>query len=85
MKIYRKDRNKYCEYCGTNVSTPYKGVHDEIEFINGVPDQCRNNGKLNGDIAYPNLVKLRDQLKENTQLWSTNSILSNHPIGEKII
>lgn len=36
-----------CEFCGTDVSTPFKGVHDETEIILGIPVKCRNNGKLN--------------------------------------
>lgn len=43
---------KRCEYCGKDVETPYKGVHDEVELILGIPQPCRNNGKLNGHIAH---------------------------------
>jgi hypothetical protein len=46
-----------CEFCGQDVSTPYKGVHQEMEMINGFVSDCRNNGRLNSDIAYPELAK----------------------------
>lgn len=48
----RKIKIHRCEFCGKDVSTPYKGVHDEIEIFNGFPVKCRNNGRLNGHIAY---------------------------------
>lgn len=60
----QKEKIVKCEFCGTDVSTPYKGIHDEIEIINGFPSPCRNNGRLNGDIAFPALAKLHDQPKE---------------------
>lgn len=50
-----KRKIKRCPYCNSDVSTPYKGVHDEIEIINGIPVKCRNNGTLNAHIAYPNI------------------------------
>lgn len=46
-----------CEFCGQDVSTPYKGVHQEMEEINGFLADCRNNGRMNSDIAYPELAK----------------------------
>lgn len=46
-----------CEFCGKDVSTPYKGIHDETELISGIPVKCRNNGRMNGDIAFPVLAK----------------------------
>ena len=67
-----------CEFCGTDVSTPYKGVHDETEIVNGLPVKCRNNGRLNCDIAWPHLTTYGTQPKENfkwfvehpeTRLW----------------
>lgn len=36
-----------CEFCKASVSGPYKGIHKETELINGIPTQCRNNGKAN--------------------------------------
>lgn len=56
-----KRKIKRCQYCGTDVSTPYKGVHDEAELINGIPINCRNNGRMNADIAFPELAKLHEQ------------------------
>lgn len=46
-----------CEFCNTNVSTPYKGIHDKTELISGLLVKCRNNGRMNADIAYPELAK----------------------------
>lgn len=43
----RKKKIVRCEFCNADVSTPYKGVHDETELISGIPVRCRNNGKLN--------------------------------------
>ena len=36
-----------CEFCKADISTPYKGVHDEAEMILGIPVPCRNNGRMN--------------------------------------
>jgi hypothetical protein len=47
------DETVRCEYCGSDVSTKYKAVHDEVEMINGIPSPCRNNGKRNVDIWNP--------------------------------
>lgn len=41
-----------CEFCNADVSTPYKGVHNEMEFINGFPSPCRNNGRMNMHIEH---------------------------------
>lgn len=46
-----------CGFCNTDVSTPYKGIHNETEIISGLPVKCRNNGRMNADIAYPELAK----------------------------
>ena len=43
----RKRTIHRCPFCNTDVSTPYKGIHKETELINGIPTQCRNNGKAN--------------------------------------
>jgi len=44
-----------CEFCKADVSTPYKGIHDETELISGIPVKCRNNGRANINIwmGYP--------------------------------
>lgn len=69
-----------CEYCGANVSGPYKGIHDETEMINGIPVKCRNNGRLNIFIAYPESAKQNECAKDGffwlvehneTNLWWT--------------
>lgn len=80
-----------CEFCGTDVSTPYKGIHDETELISGIPVKCRNNGRLNADIAFPDLIsKLNiDKPKENikwfvedpeTHLWWSGYKWTNDPL-----
>lgn len=43
----RRKKIHRCEFCNADVSTPYKGIHKETEVINGIPTQCRNNGKAN--------------------------------------
>lgn len=58
-----------CEFCKSDVSTPYKGVHFETEEINGMPHQCRNNGKLNCDIAWPSLVSMRKDNQKEGYVW----------------
>lgn len=45
LKKFRKIHK--CEFCGIDISTPYKGIHDSTELINGIPVRCRNNGRLN--------------------------------------
>jgi len=78
-----------CEFCGTDVSTPYKGIHDENEIISGIPGKCRNNGRMNADIAFPELSKLHEQPKENikwfvehqeTHLWWSGYKWTNDPL-----
>ncbi len=79
----------HCGFCGKDVSTPYKGVHDETELINGMPTSCRNNGRLNADIAFPKLNALtKEKPKENikwfvehpeTRLWWSGYKWTNDP------
>lgn len=62
----RKRKIIKCEFCKADVSTPYKGIHEETELINGIPTQCRNNGRLNAHIAYKSFrVMGENQPKEN--------------------
>lgn len=80
-----------CEFCGIDVSTPYKGVHNETEIISGLPVKCRNNGRMNADIAYPELMSKLigvDLPKENikwfvehpeTHLWWSGYKWTNDP------
>lgn len=84
----RRDKPKTCEFCRADVSTPYKGVHDETEIINGFPVACRNNGRMNADIAFPELAKLHKQPVEGikwfvehkeTHLWWTGYEWTNDP------
>lgn len=78
-----------CEFCHKDVSTPYKGIHDEAEIINGIPTNCRNNGRMNADIAYPHLAEMHEQPKENikwfvehpeTRLWWNGYKWTNDPL-----
>lgn len=99
MKWIDPSRNKIkiirCEFCGTDVSTPYKGIHDETELISGMPVKCRNNGRMNADIAYPKLAKASLEFnnipspKENikwfvedpeTHLWWSGYKWTNDPL-----
>lgn len=76
MALYRRQKpDAVCPYCKANVQKPYKGIHKETELINGIPTQCRNNGKANIHI-YSGYLK--DKPKENifwfvedpdTRLW----------------
>lgn len=60
----RKKKIVRCEFCKADVSTPYKGIHKETEIINGIPTQCRNNGKANIHIWHG--YQFGDSPKENT-------------------
>lgn len=63
--IYRKPKpDAKCPYCGSNVQKPYKGIHKETELINGIPTQCRNNGKANVHIWMG--YRFQEPPKENT-------------------
>jgi hypothetical protein len=83
----RKERViKRCEFCGSDISTPYKGVHDETEIINGMPSKCRNNGRMNMHIQFGYMSD--DKPKENikyfvehpdTNLWWTGYQWTNDP------
>jgi len=84
----KKREVKHCEFCNADVSTPYKGVHDETEIISGIPVKCRNNGRMNADIAFPELAKLHEQPKDNikwfvehpeTHLWWSGYKWTNDP------
>lgn len=77
-----------CEFCKANVSEPYKGVHDETELILGIPVKCRNNGRMNADIAWPELAKMHKQPVDGikwfvehkeTRLWWTGYQWTNNP------
>lgn len=81
-----KRKIKRCEFCDSDVSTPYKGIHQETELINGIPTACRNNGRLNADIAYPHLDKdpKNPSIKyfvehPETNLWWTGYKWTNDP------
>ena len=72
----RKRTIHRCPFCNTDVSTPYKGIHKETELINGIPTQCRNNGKANihiwqgylqGHMPIPNTWWFVEHLQ--TRLW----------------
>ena len=84
----REKQYEFCEFCGSNVSTPYKGVHDEAEIISGIPVKCRNNGRMNADIAWPQLAKMHARPKNGfkwfvehsvTRLWWTGYQWTNDP------
>jgi hypothetical protein len=60
---------RVCKFCGKDVSTPFKGVHDETEIFNGLPIPCRNNGRMNADIAFPEFAKLHKQPVEGTKYF----------------
>lgn len=92
MKWIRPNKQQkivYCEFCGANVSTPYKGVHDFISIKSGFPESCPNNGRMNGDIAFPEIAKIsKIQPKggvkwfvehPETHLWWTGFEWSNDP------
>lgn len=79
---------KRCEFCHTDVSTPYKGIHNETELINGIPVACRNNGKLNVHIAYgyfEGTEKPKEGIKwfvehPETHLWWSGYKWTNNPL-----
>lgn len=60
-----ENKIKRCEFCNADVSTPYKGVHEETELILGIPVACRNNGRMNVDIAFPGIARSGPQPVEN--------------------
>ena len=83
-----KRKIRRCEFCGTDVSTPYKGIHDETEIINGIPVKCRNNGRMNADIAFPHLAIIHEQSQAGikwfvehpeTHLWWSGYKWTNDP------
>lgn len=76
-----------CEFCGTNVSTTYKGVHNETELINGIPVACRNNGRMNIHIWMGNIVgpEPKEGFKwfvehPKTRLWWSGYRWTNDPL-----
>lgn len=82
-----REKSKRCEFCGSDVSTPYKGIHDETEIINGIPVKCRNNGKLNAHIAYGYIGESKpvDNIKyfvehPDTHLWWSGYKWTNDPL-----
>src|SRR5688572_17462916 len=76
------------EFCGTDVSTPYKGINDETELISGIPVKCRNNGKLNLHIWMKNTGGWGDPKEgfkwfvedPETHLWWTGYKWTNDPL-----
>lgn len=96
MKWITPNRGRHevirCEFCNTDVSTPYKGIHDQTETISGMPVKCRNNGRMNAHIAYPTLAKAalefnnipapQENIKwfvEQTHLWWSGYKWTNDP------
>ncbi len=84
----RKHPKAKCEFCGKDVETPYKGIHDEMELINGIPQPCRNNGRANVHI-FMGYLKGQELPKENvkwfvehpeTHLWWTGHKWTNDPL-----
>jgi hypothetical protein len=82
----RKLSPRKCEFCGADVETPYKGVHDETEMINGFPAKCRNNGRLNvhiymgylsGTKPVPNIKYFVEH--QETHLWWSGYKWTNDP------
>lgn len=76
----------YCKFCGLDVSTPYKGIHDGIQIFMGMPVRCPNNGKLNAHIEFG--YRFQDTPKENvkwfvehkeTHKWWTGFNWTNDP------
>ena len=87
---FKKKRRKIklCEFCGSDVSTPYKGIHNETEFINGFPARCRNNGRLNAHIEF-GYMEGAPQPKDNVKyfvehpeshLWWSGFNWTNDPL-----
>jgi len=91
----RKKKIIRCEFCGSDVSTPYKGIHQEMEEINGFLANCRNNGRMNADIAFTELAKSgrefnkildpQDDIKwfvehPETHLWWSGYKWTNDPL-----
>lgn len=82
----QKEKINRCEFCGTDVSTPYKGVHDEFELILGIPQPCRNNGRMNMHIAWGYMTenKPKEGIKyfvehPETRLWWSGHKWTNDP------
>jgi hypothetical protein len=90
MKWINPNRQKLkisrCEFCNSDISTPYKGVHNETEFINGFPAPCRNNGRLNIhiELGYPKGEEPNPRFKyfvehPDTHLWWSGYTWTNNP------